>query len=76
MITWVGRRLPGPFEDRAGVLSEIDQGLAVIGTAHWTENFSTGAHPQDCRQNTPIKWQLWGKPCRLIAVTRMTVLRR
>ena len=42
------------------MLSEIDHALAVIGTAHWIENFSTGAHPRDRRQSTSTKWQLWG----------------
>ena len=40
------------------VVSEIDHALAVIGTAHWIDNFSTGAHPRDRRQSTSTKWQL------------------
>jgi hypothetical protein len=60
MGVWVGPRSPGAFESGAGVLSEINHALALIGAAHWMENFSTGAHPRDQRQNASIKWHLWG----------------
>src|SRR5260370_41626222 len=38
MRAWVGPRSPGVFESGAGVLSEIDHALAMLGTAHWMEN--------------------------------------
>jgi hypothetical protein len=60
MRAWVGPRSPGVFENGAGVLNENDHALAVFGTAHWMENFSTGASPRDRRQSTSIKWPRYG----------------
>jgi len=56
----VGFRYRGACEGGANPLSELDHALAMIGSAHWTENFSTSAHPRNRRQSTSPKWQLWG----------------
>ena len=60
MSAWVRLPCPGAGEGSPGVLGEIDRALALIGAAHWTENFSTGARPRDRRQSASIEWQLWG----------------
>src|SRR5215467_13507756 len=60
MGAWVGPRSPGAFESGAGILSEIDRALSIMGAAHWTKNFGAGAHPGSRRQSTSIKWHSLG----------------
>jgi hypothetical protein len=55
----VGFRYRGACEGGANPLNELDHALAMIGSAHWIENFSTSA-PRNRRQSTSLKWQPWG----------------
>ena len=60
MSRGVGFRYRGACEGGANPLSELDHALTMIGSAHWTENFSTSAHPRNRRRSTSLNWQLWG----------------
>jgi hypothetical protein len=43
MIGRFDPRYPGAFDGDAGVLSEIDYALVLIGGAHWLAPFSMGS---------------------------------